>query len=602
MKSLLPSLLLVSALSANTYVDQTTHLEWQDNADAASVTKKWNGAKQYCEDLKLDGKEDWRLPEYRELLGITDKSRYNPAIKNGFRNVANASYWSSSSNADDSGNAWLVYFDYGLTYRDLKDNSRYVRCVRDSTSTFDSFSALYEKNVAEAMESLPKPPVSESLTKGEFEKQREFEIRIEATKKANATAIEQYKRDYQAYYPKAKREAMKKTLEMYYGKPKVTNLAYDPENELFGADVRFENAPSQQYKIVIPMPPSQAAGFKSSFGSITPIALFDHSGDNVTFQTIKFVHGGKTYMAQLSDRSIGSANVQVAQLDTQAPVMAMNAPSVSINATNSPTFDTSKLVSLGDLDDLLSKTKALPEDPKKWLFVIGVEEYKYTDNIAYATRSAQMFVKAAQKSLGVSGAHTYALLNANATATEIKTKLKLMLRNVKEGDKIYFYYNGHGVPAANQQNEPYILANDMMSDFITDEPGFMMKQIYKELSDSKAASVVAVVDSCFSGSTDGKSIQKGIAATRVKPKEISFDKSKMVVLTAGRDTQFSNGYNQKGHRLFSYFVIEELLKGERNIKELYGKVFKNTKETTLANYGDTRVQEPTLDGNEGLQF
>jgi hypothetical protein len=54
--------------------------------------------------------------------------------------------------------------------------------------------------------------------------------------------------------------------------------------------------------------------------------------------------------------------------------------------------------------------------------------------------------------------------------------------------------------------------------------------------------------------------------------------------------------------MFSFFVMQELLKGERNIQELYGKVYKQTKETTRENYGDMRLQEPTLDGNEKIEL
>ena len=260
------------------------------------------------------------------------------------------------------------------------------------------------------------------------------------------------------------------------------------------------------------------------------------------------------------------------------------------------------LVTTNDLDELLSKASTVKADGKKWLFAIGLENYKYTDSIVYAKRSAEMFVKVAQKILGVSTQNTYALINENATSSDIKNKMKLMLRNIKEGDTIYFYYNGHGVPAVDKENEAFILSMDMMPDFVSDEPAFMMKQMYKELSDSKAGSVIAIIDSCFSGSTDCKSIQKGVAATRVKPKDIDFDKTKMVVLTAGKGTQYSNAYNQKSHRMFSYFVMEELLKGDKNLKELYGNVYKNTKETTQANYGDMRIQEPTMDGNSDINF
>lgn len=260
------------------------------------------------------------------------------------------------------------------------------------------------------------------------------------------------------------------------------------------------------------------------------------------------------------------------------------------------------LVTTNDLDDLLNKTQQADVNPKKWLFVVGIEKYKNTENIVFATRSAEMYVKIAQKMFGISKQNSYVLLDEDATATEIKSKMKMMLRNVKEGDAIYFYYNGHGVPAVDKDNEPFILSNDMYPDLVSDEPMLMMRQMYNDLSDSKASSIIAIIDSCFSGGADGQSIQKGVAATRIKPKNVSFNKNKMVILTAGRDTQYSNAYNQKAHRLFSYFVMEALLKGERNIKDLYGEVYKNSKETTRTNYGDMRLQEPTMEGNSNIKF
>lgn len=475
--------------------------------------------------------------------------------------------------------------------------------VQDKKSLkFDSFSALYDDVLKKLMENLPKLPIQTELAKGEFEKQAEFEKRIETTKKANATAIEIYKREYQANYAKAKKEAMQKSLEMYYGKPIVTGLAYDAENEIFGAKLTFENNSELKHNIVIKMPPSQAQQFRADFAKITPTALFDFDGSNVSFKTVRFDHNKKSYLAMLTDKAIGGSAVQVAKLDANQPNMTNIATNISINQGNSQTFDASSLVSTNDLDDLLSKAHQAKSDPKKWLFVVGLENYKYTDSIVYAKRSAEMFAKVAQKTMGVPKQNSYELINEGATAAEIKNKMKIMLRNVKAGDTIYFYYNGHGVPAVNKQNEAFMLSADMMPDFVGDEPAFMMKQIYKELSDSKASHIVAVVDSCFSGSTDGKSIHKGVAAGVLKPKAIDFDKTKMVVLTAGRDTQYSNAYNQKAHRMFSYFVMEELLKGEKNIKELYGKVYKNTKETTRANYGDMRLQEPTMEGNAGTGF
>jgi len=602
MKKIVLSIALGAVLLANTVTDSTTGLMWQDDNDAKTVKKDWQGSIDYCENLSFSGYSDWRLPSRLELLSIADKTKTNPAIKEGFQNVVSDYYWSSSSYVNLSNYAWRVLFDDGDDSANRKGNNYYVRCVRDSTLTLDSFSSVYEKVVEYAMESLPKPPIQSEITKGEFEKQRDFEARVEGARRANASALQQYKREYQDYYPRAKKEAIKKSLEIFYGKPIISDLAYDAENEIFGATLTFEKNNEITHNIAIKMAPSEAAKFKANFRTITPIALFNFDGSNVSLKTVKLIHSQKEYIAMFTDSAISGSATQVAHLDVTQPIMNTVASSISVNQGNYKTFDTSTLVTTNDLDNLLSKAPQTQPNPKKWLFAIGVESYKYTDNIIYASRSAQMFAQVAQKSLGVPAQNSYVLMNEGATATEIKNKMKLMLRNVKEGDTIYFYYNGHGVPAVDKGNEPFILSTDMMPDFVGDEPAFMMKQMYKELSDSKAGSIIAVVDSCFSGSTDGKSIQKGVAATRVKPKEIDFDKTKMVVLTAGKGTQYSNAYNQKAHRMFSYFVMEELLKGDKNLKELYGNVYKNTKETTQANYGDMRIQEPTMDGNAQMNF
>jgi hypothetical protein len=109
------------------------------------------------------------------------------------------------------------------------------------------------------------------------------------------------------------------------------------------------------------------------------------------------------------------------------------------------------------------------------------------------------------------------------------------------------------------------------------------------------------MDSCFSGSTDGKSIIKGVAGSVLIPKKVTFDHQKMVVLTAGRDKQFSNMYPKRGHRLFSYFVMKSLLDGKRSVSDINNSVYQNVKSVSNG-FGDLKRQEPTIEGNIGLRF
>ena len=120
-----------SVVYANdTFVDSSTGLIWQDNRDAKTIGKTWKDAREYCQNLSLAGYSDWRLPTIKELQSIVDISKYDPAIKNGFKNIASDDYWSSSEYAGDTSVAWFVYFYFGSTGWYNKSGKYFVRCVR----------------------------------------------------------------------------------------------------------------------------------------------------------------------------------------------------------------------------------------------------------------------------------------------------------------------------------------------------------------------------------------------------------------------------------------------------------------------------------------
>jgi hypothetical protein len=90
----------------------------------------WCGAKSYCDALSLWWYSDWRLPNKNELLSIIDTSRYNPGINTTYFNSASSNYWSSTTYAAGTNNAWFVYFYYGSADNTTRTYSNYVRCVR----------------------------------------------------------------------------------------------------------------------------------------------------------------------------------------------------------------------------------------------------------------------------------------------------------------------------------------------------------------------------------------------------------------------------------------------------------------------------------------
>lgn len=112
--------------------DSNLGLMWQDTRTVRLQTKTWHEAKNYCADLKLAQKYNWRLPTLDELLSIVDYEEYSPAIVDTFNFTDKKGYyWTSSNVSTDKRYAWYISFDKGNTYAYSKEEAVYVRCVRD---------------------------------------------------------------------------------------------------------------------------------------------------------------------------------------------------------------------------------------------------------------------------------------------------------------------------------------------------------------------------------------------------------------------------------------------------------------------------------------
>jgi len=117
--------------SFNVVTDNTTGLMWQDDNAAQSTYTTWQGAIDYCEALELSGYNDWRLPNIRELRSIVDRSKSTPPIiYSAFINTTSNAYWSATTYASNTNDAWYIHFDDGYDYWYYKSYIFYVRCVR----------------------------------------------------------------------------------------------------------------------------------------------------------------------------------------------------------------------------------------------------------------------------------------------------------------------------------------------------------------------------------------------------------------------------------------------------------------------------------------
>jgi hypothetical protein len=113
-----------------TITDKVTGLMWQKQDNATMYT--WASAKTYCSGLSLGGQADWRLPARLELMMIVDYGVPSGSLINltYFPATPPADYWSSTTYAVNTAEAWYFYFGDGRAYSNDKSHANYARCVR----------------------------------------------------------------------------------------------------------------------------------------------------------------------------------------------------------------------------------------------------------------------------------------------------------------------------------------------------------------------------------------------------------------------------------------------------------------------------------------
>lgn len=111
-------------------LDRKTGLAWSAGPIGSQEGETWSNAKRISSELRLLGKEDWRLPTIEELLSIVDYSKYDPAVdKTAFKGPFGWT-WSSTEYKGSAGFAWVVDLGGGGSYflgRSFHDRVRAVR-------------------------------------------------------------------------------------------------------------------------------------------------------------------------------------------------------------------------------------------------------------------------------------------------------------------------------------------------------------------------------------------------------------------------------------------------------------------------------------------
>jgi len=211
-----------------------------------------------------------------------------------------------------------------------------------------------------------------------------------------------------------------------------------------------------------------------------------------------------------------------------------------------------------DVDDL--PTKKAKANKSAYAIVIGIEQYRQKlPKADFATHDAQTMTDYLTRVMGYPEENVVTLLNDRATKSDFEKYFgKWLSNNVEKGGSVFVYYSGHGAPNT-KTGDAYLVPYDGDPAFI-DETGYSLNKLYEQLGKLEAKEIVVALDSCFSGAGGRSVIAKG-ARPLVMNMKTSAIPAKVVVLSASSGEQISSTYDEKGHGLFTYFMLKGL-KGE----------------------------------------
>lgn len=239
---------------------------------------------------------------------------------------------------------------------------------------------------------------------------------------------------------------------------------------------------------------------------------------------------------------------------------------------------------LSDVDENIPQTNRKSEET--YVLIIANQDYSFVDDVKFATHDGEVFKEYCIKSLGVPERQIRYCSNASYGIISGGVDwLKYALNNF-EGSRAIVYYCGHGIPDE-KTGDSYIIPVDGVG--TNTATCYSLNLLYKTLANTKASNITYFLDACFTGANKEGSMlvaARGVAR-EAKKYELT---GQSVVFSASSGDETAMTYPEKGHGLFTYFLLKK-------IKETKGEVSYND----LANYINKHVKKESFYINEKPQ-
>ena len=359
---------------------------------------------------------------------------------------------------------------------------------------------------------------------------------------------------------------------------------YDADNGLFLVkSVQFGD-------LLVPVPRREAPLFETSWNNITKTLEYTIDNDKVALSEIDFaLPDGKTYKyssqasltftvanidykfdpidigefasssqpAQKGNQSINTVNVSIAKSDVSVDIP------VTGNNKNNTTF----------------------------AVIIANENYKNESAVEFAKNDGETFKKYCIQTLGIPEINIRYV--PDATLNDIRHKVKWIsdVANSRPDEaNLIFYYAGHGIPDESSRSACLLPVDGYGSDI---NSGYKLDDLYQTLGKLPVKTITVFMDACFSGAQRSGDMLASARGVVIKARP-GAPVGNMVVFSAAQGDETAYPYREKGHGLFTYFLLKKLqeTKGDVTLSELGNYIVTNVNQQSIL--VNNKSQTPTV--------
>lgn len=349
---------------------------------------------------------------------------------------------------------------------------------------------------------------------------------------------------------------------------------YDADYQVYSVIINKSN----DFFVKVPM--SDAQYFKDNQEGIEVTPIYGIVDDQLAVVSAQCTINGKTYDGAET-------------YDASSSDLTINLPPLEIDLSNGKSSATApvqnQLIVDNSLDTDIPVTSVKNE--KTFVVIIGNENYEHVSKVEFALNDAKTVFSYCHKSLGVpkKNIRTYHDATYGTMLTAIKDITSISA--AYKGDiNVIFYYVGHGIPNESS-GEAFLLPVD--TDGTQAEVCYSVSRLYSELGKMSANRITVFMDACFSGAQRGEGMLVEARGVAIKAKSAT-PQGNMVVFSAASGDETAYPYKEKGHGMFTYFLLKKLneTKGNVTLGELGNYITTQVKQQSVV--VNRKSQTPTV--------